>query len=139
MLEVTCAIIRNADQKVLVTQRSATMKLPLKIEFPGGKVEPGESTTSCLIREIKEELNVDIKPVFELPCNIHHYPDFTIKLIPFICEVIGGTIELKEHAAYMWLLPKELESLDWAEADIPIMKHYLLRTNTELFTANEPK
>lgn len=129
MLEVSCAIIINADQRVLVTQRSATMKLPYKIEFPGGKVEPGETPSQCLIREIKEELNLDVKPIFELPSNIHHYPDMVIKLIPFICEITGGNIQLKEHASYMWLQPKELEHLDWAEADIPIVKHYVLRTS----------
>ena len=86
MLEVTCAIIVNPHNQVLVTQRSAKMKLPLKIEFPGGKIEPGETASECLMREIKEELNLTILPLFEMPPNIHQYPDFTIKLIPFVCK-----------------------------------------------------
>ncbi len=61
MLNVTCAIILFQN-KILVTQRSESMKLPLKWEFPGGKLEPGESEEACIIREIKEELNLNIFP-----------------------------------------------------------------------------
>lgn len=59
MLQVTCAIIQHAD-KILICQRSASMKLALKWEFPGGKIETGESKEECLHREVKEELNIDI-------------------------------------------------------------------------------
>jgi len=125
MINVTCAIIVNDIGRVLVTQRSATMKLPLKIEFPGGKIEEGETASDCLIREIKEELNLEIKTLFELPANIHHYIEFSINLIPFVCKIIAGSIELREHASYQWLDPSELLNLDWAEADIPIVENYL--------------
>ena len=53
-----------------------------------------------------------------MPANIHQYPDFSIKLIPFVCKIISGTIELKEHATYMWLDQKDLLDFDGAEADI---------------------
>lgn len=125
MINVTCAIIADDTGKVLVTQRSATMKLPFKIEFPGGKIEPGETASDCLVREIKEELNLDIKTLFEMPYNIHHYVEFSINLIPFVCKIIGGSIELREHASYQWLNPSELLDQDWAEADIPIVENYL--------------
>ena len=129
MIDVACAIIVKSDGQVLVTQRSAVMKLPLKTEFPGGKVEKGETPSACLIREIKEELNLDIRVIFEMPANEHVYPDFSIRLIPFVCEITGGVIVLKEHAAYCWLDAEELMDLDWAAADIPVMKNYVNSIN----------
>lgn len=125
MISVTCAIIVDNTGRVLVTQRSAVMKLPLKIEFPGGKIEEDETASDCLVREIKEELNLDIKILFEMPANIHHYVEFSINLIPFVCKIIGGSIELREHASYQWLKPSELLKQDWAEADIPVVENYL--------------
>lgn len=122
---VSCAIIVNSEQLVLVTQRSAVMKLPLKFEFPGGKIEPGETAMACLIREVREELNLDIRTVLELPAYEHSYVDFSIKLFPFVCEITGGEIELREHAAYKWMDAKHLLELDWAEADVPVVENYL--------------
>jgi 8-oxo-dGTP diphosphatase len=124
MLRVTCAIIEK-EGKVLVTQRSEKMKQPLKWEFPGGKVEKGESEEECLQREIQEELNIKIKPVKKLSPNVHVYTEITIQLIPFVCQYQAGEIHLLEHARYEWLDKKELVNLDWAEADIPILKEYL--------------
>ena len=125
MIDVACAIIIREDGKVLVTQRSQHMKLPLKMEFPGGKVEPGEMPENCLIREIQEELAVRIEIISEMPSNRHNYPDFRINLIPFVCRIIAGTIALNEHAAYAWLEADQLNDLDWAAADIPVVQNYL--------------
>ncbi|MCR9182709.1 MAG: (deoxy)nucleoside triphosphate pyrophosphohydrolase [Flavobacteriaceae bacterium] len=124
MIHVTCAIIQQ-DGKFLVTQRSRHMKLPMKWEFPGGKVESNESEENCLIREIKEELNIDIEIKERLNENIHDYGSFKIKLIPFLATYSSGSILLKEHQAYTFLNPSELLTLDWAEADIPIVLQLL--------------
>lgn len=125
MIEVTCAIIEH-NNKILVTQRSEKMSLPLKWEFPGGKIEKDETAEACLIREIFEELNVDIKIKRRLTSNTHQYSETkTIKLIPFICELIGGEIKLIEHANFLWLNKNELVNLDWAGADVPILNEYL--------------
>ena len=125
MIEVTCAIIEH-NNKVLVTQRSEKMALPLKWEFPGGKIEKGETAEDCLIREILEELHINIKITKQLNSNTHQYSETkTIKLIPFICELTGGEIKLTEHANYLWLIKSELGNLDWAEADVPILNEYL--------------
>jgi len=125
MITVTCAIIVNDLKEIFVAQRSSEMHLPLKWEFPGGKVDNGESLETCLKREIKEELDITIEIVQQLASNEHKYSDITIKLIPFICLWTKSDIHLKEHAAYQWLHPKNLLDLDWAEADIPIVKNYL--------------
>ncbi len=125
MIEVTCAIIEH-DNKVLVTQRSEKMALPLKWEFPGGKIEKGETAEACLIREILEELHINIKISKQLNSNTHQYSETkTIILIPFICELIDGEIKLTEHANFLWLSKSELSNLDWAEADVPILNEYL--------------
>ena len=110
---------------MLAAQRSASMSLPLKWEFPGGKIELGETAEDCLVREIEEELNIAIEVVGELPANVHEYPTVTIMLIPFVCKHISGSIVLKEHDDFKWLNKNELLALDWTEADIPILKHYL--------------
>jgi len=112
---------------VLVTQRSALMPLPLKWEFPGGKIEENETAEECLIREIKEELNIKIEITGSLSPNDYQYPDKLIRLIPFICRQKDGEIVLKEHTDYKWLGVKDLLGLDWAEADVPIVKRYLNR------------
>jgi len=125
MIEVSCAIIVNSIGKVLVTQRSKKMPLPLKWEFPGGKIEADETAEACLIREIKEELNIDIEITGSLTPNDHQYPDKLIRLIPFICRQKGGELVLKEHADYKWLDAKDLLDLDWAEADVGVVVEYL--------------
>jgi len=125
MIQVTCALITNNQNQVLVAQRSETMSLPLKWEFPGGKIEADETAEDCLIREIKEELNIEIQIVKALPLNTHAYLKVTIELIPFICKQISGEIILKEHAQYRWLHKNDLLALDWADADVPIVTHYV--------------
>ena len=129
IIDVTCALIIDNKDQLLATQRSTMMSLPLKWELPGGKIEPYETPEQCLIREIKEELNIEIEIIKSLTPNIHNYPFITIKLIPFICKCINGEIELKEHADFKWLNPNELLDLDWADADIPILNNYLNHLN----------
>src|SRR5690554_1430426 len=94
---VTCAIIEKGN-RVLVVQRSDKMKLPLKWEFPGGKIEKGESERDCLKREIREELNIEIETVKRLTPSTFIYPDISIELIPFIVKQVGGDLRLNEHA-----------------------------------------
>ncbi|WP_299061725.1 (deoxy)nucleoside triphosphate pyrophosphohydrolase [uncultured Polaribacter sp.] len=124
IIRVTCAII-NFDDKVLAVQRSEKMKLPLKWEFAGGKVEKGETEIECLNREIFEELNIKIEVKQKLTTVIHQYSDFKIELIPFIAKYLSGELTLKEHANFILASKEELHNLNWAEADLPILKEYL--------------
>jgi len=103
------------------------MSLPLKWEFPGGKLKRGESPASCLRRELKEELEIAVSVLEELSPAIHRYPAFTVTLHPFRCAIESGTLTLHEHAAVLWLAPAQLLSLDWAEADLPVIEAYLAR------------
>lgn len=124
MIDVTCAIIIK-DNKVLVTQRSEKMNLPLKWEFPGGKVHKEESKEQCILRELKEELNVDVRIIKQLTNSEYDYGTFSINLIPFVVEYITGVIHLAEHRDALWLTKDELTQLDWAPADIPILNELL--------------
>lgn len=120
-VHVTCAVILS-ERLVLAAQRSASMSMPLKWEFPGGKVHDGESLETCLRRELMEELGIFARIIRALPPNNHEYPSFALTLHPFICEIVSGEITLHEHAAINWLSPSEMLTLDWAEADIPIVR-----------------
>lgn len=123
-IHVTCAIIEQ-DGLVLAARRSAVMSMPLKWEFPGGKIDPGESPEECLRRELVEELGICVVVGRNLPASTHHYPAFAVTLYPFVCSIESGEIVLHEHAAITWLPPEKLHTLDWAEADLPVIDAYL--------------
>lgn len=121
LTEVSCAVIME-NERVLVTRRSEHMPHPLKWEFPGGKLKPGETPEGCLIREIREELGVEISVIKLLPSVRYRYSDSHIKLIPFVCKIRKGNIELREHLDYYWVPRSQLESLDWLEADVEVLE-----------------
>jgi 8-oxo-dGTP diphosphatase len=123
-LHVACALIER-DGLLLAAQRSAATSLPLKWEFPGGKIEAGESPEECLHRELQEEMAVSVVIGSALRSCTHHYPDFTVTLYPFVCQLVTAEIVLREHAAMRWLAPTEMLTLDWAAADLPVIKNYL--------------
>lgn len=121
-IEVVAAIIIK-DKKILCVQRKES-KLPYiskKYEFPGGKMEPGETREETIIREIKEELAIDIIVKEAFLTITHQYPDFHITMHSFICEVNDTEVTLNEHINFLWLGKEELNKLDWAAADIPIV------------------
>lgn len=124
MLHVTCAIIEH-NNKILICQRSERMKLPLKWEFPGGKVETGESKEDCLKREIREELGLEIEVGSALTPVEHHYPEFSLCLYPFACKWRGGSLAIAEHAQAIWVDKSELQNYDWAEADVPVVNEIM--------------
>ena len=123
-IRVTCGIIIK-DGKVLAARRSAKMKLPLKWEFPGGKMQAGETEEECLKREIKEELDIEISIEYKLNPVRHDYPDFQIELIPFVASYVSGTLHLHEHEHAGWFTNDELLGLDWAPADIPVLTTFI--------------
>lgn len=123
-IRVSCAIIER-DGLVLAVQRNSHMSMPLKWEFPGGKIDRGESAEECLRRELAEELSIEIGIEKRLASHTHHYSAFTVTLHPFVCTLKAERIVLHEHKALSWLPPESLETLDWAEADRPVIADYL--------------
>jgi len=130
MIDVTCAIIRNEDDEVLVVQRGESTDHPLKWEFPGGKLHHDETEEECIIREVKEELSMEVVIVGKLPVAEHDYGFKQIRLIPFICDTLDELPFLTEHRAYKWLPAEELSSVDFSEADITVAAKYLEKFNS---------
>ena len=130
-INVACAVIERGPL-VLAAQRSEKMSMPLKWEFPGGKIHDNESSEDCLVRELMEELNVRVAIKNALTKVTCDYTDFTVTLHPFVCEITGGDIVLHEHRAIKWLLPMELSSLEWPEADIPVIEEYLAMSGNKV-------
>jgi 8-oxo-dGTP diphosphatase len=122
-VEVVAAIIKYKDL-ILCTQRSHSSLdyISNKFEFPGGKIEKGETKKEALKRELIEELNIEpaIKDLYL--SVVHIYPDFELSMHCFICEVNSMSVSLNEHISHQWLTNKELVNLDWAAADLPIVK-----------------
>ena len=107
------------------------MSLPLKWEFPGGKIDPGESPEACLVRELYEELRVSVQVKRQLPASTHHYPSATVTLHPFVCTITAGQADPQEHDTITWCTPDELRTLDWAAADVPVLTTYLAARGTD--------
>lgn len=114
---VGAVIIEN--NKILCAQRGATKALAYKWEFPGGKIEEGETPQAALKREINEEMNCVIEIGEEIETTVHEYYFGVVHLTTFYCHLLSGTPTLTEHVAIQWLSAHELMSLDWAPADIP--------------------
>lgn len=111
-----------ADGLVLCVRRGPGGALPGMWEFPGGKVEPGESPRQALEREIEEELRCTVAVGEEVTTTSHEYDFGVVHLTTYYCELLEGTPHLVEHAQLAWSAPHELLGLDWAPADIPAVK-----------------
>ncbi|MGC9196993.1 MAG: (deoxy)nucleoside triphosphate pyrophosphohydrolase [Syntrophobacteraceae bacterium] len=121
---VACGIIER-DGLVLAARRGASKPMGLKWEFPGGKIEAGESVEECVRRELWEEMSIRVAITAALPSLTHQYPDLCVTLYPVVCKIVCGEIVLNEHAAIKWLPAGALASLDWVEADFAVIDSYL--------------
>ena len=120
IVRVVAAVIRK-DDKIFATQRGYG-EFKDGWEFPGGKIEDGESPEHALIREIKEELDTDIN-VGELIDTIEYdYPNFHLSMDCFWCDIVQGGLELREHEAAKWLTKENLYSVEWLPADVELIE-----------------
>lgn len=124
-IPVVCAVIEQ-DGHVLIAQRPVDKHLPLKWEFAGGKVEPGEDPSAAIVREIREELGCDIAITHALPRFAHDYTRVVIEMIPYVCALTPGSPapHPHEHVAIAWVKPAELDAYDLAPADFPVVASY---------------
>jgi 8-oxo-dGTP diphosphatase len=120
MIDVTAAILVK-DDKILIARRKPGGKLPDKWEFPGGKVEAGESTQACLTREMQEEFGIDVRIGQFLGESVYHYQHGSIRLLAYLARWRGGDFSLKDHTDYAWVQSDQLEEFDFAPADLPFV------------------
>ena len=118
-IEVVAGIIKDSN-KIFATQRGYG-EFKDGWEFPGGKMEPGETPQQALSRELKEELAIDVS-VGEFLCTVDYdYPTFHLTMHCFYCSVVGGELTLLEHEAAKWLTMSELHSVNWLPADVDVV------------------
>lgn len=132
-IEVVAAIIKDGD-KVFATQRGYG---PWKDwwEFPGGKIEAGETPQAALVREIREELDIPVT-VGDLLARVEYdYPEFHLSMACFACRIVSGAPVLREHESARWLLPAELDSVQWLPADRAVIG--MLKTSGALPEVSE--
>lgn len=126
VVNVVAAIISHQGQFLCVQRPESKLTyISKKYEFPGGKVEIGETEEQGLIREIQEELRMDIKIESKLMIVKHDYPDFQVILNCYKCSVESKALVLVEHIDAKWLETHELDQLDWAAADIPVVQELI--------------
>lgn len=122
MINVVAAVIRNEEDKILITKRNLKKAQGGLWEFPGGKIEPNETREHAIVREIKEELDIDITVKEYLAEKIFTYPDKQINLIALECAKVNGEIKLLEHEACEWITSEELVNYEFAPADLFIVE-----------------
>jgi mutator protein MutT len=116
MIVVAAAIIRK-DQHILLTKRPPKVHLENLWEFPGGKVEPGESLEAALRRELREELDIEAEVLDEFFTTTHHYPTKSVELHFFNCTIASGELRAIEVAEFRWVKPSDLHAYEFPEAD----------------------
>ena len=125
-IEVAAAILTHGDEIFCVQRAENKLDyISKKFEFPGGKIEPGETKKEALKRELEEELNINPQINDLFITVVHQYPDFELTMHTFLCDADSKEIKLNEHISSKWLLKDQLLTLDWAAADIPIVNEYI--------------
>lgn len=115
----------DEEGRLLACRRPSNTLMAGKWEFPGGKVEQGETLELALIRELREELGCEVHIQSPLDAVEHHYSSISIRLLPFLCSLKAGIPAAIEHSEIRWLTVLECLRLDWAEADIAILKELI--------------
>lgn len=120
IVKVTAAILEK-DGKIIIAQRKNSDHLSGKWEFPGGKIEPGETPQECLARELKEEFDIEATIGAHIGSNVHHYDHISIELSAYRASWVSGAISMNDHEAYRWITVDQLGKFDFAPADIPFV------------------
>ncbi len=123
-IRTVAGVIKNEKGEILCTLRDQGKYdyVSFKWEFPGGKIEEGETNEQTLVRELHEELDIDVKINRFIYQVEHDYPDFHLSMAVFDCELVSKQIKMNVHKGIKWLKPENLMELDWAAADLPVAK-----------------
>lgn len=120
LIAVTAAILIKGS-KVLIAQRKSTAHQAGKWEFPGGKIEPGETPEACLRRELQEEFGIDTQIGQFLAESVFHYEEISIRLLAYQATLIEGRLEPNDHDAIAWVAPHQMDPYEFAPADLPFV------------------
>ena len=133
-IKTVAGVIRNEKGEVLCTLRDQGKYdyVSFKWEFPGGKIEEGETLEQTLTRELHEELEIDVEIKNFFYQVEHDYPDFHLSMAVFDCKLISKDMKMNVHKGIKWLSPKDMMQLDWAEADIPVAKLVVKNANLDV-------
>ncbi len=126
MIEVTAAVIRD-NGKFLICQRAKGKNCELLWEFPGGKIEPGETAEQCIVRECQEELGVTLEVEQKLTDIVYAYSDRTVHLHFFITRIVAGQLQRREHNAFAWVTTDEMSRYEFCPADTEMLNNYSQR------------
>lgn len=126
MIRVTAAVVER-DGRILIARRPDHKARGGKWEFPGGKIEPGETPEGCLARELREEFGVDVDVEEFIAASRHDYGDIAIELLAYCVRHVAGEWRPNEHERIEWVVPARLTDFDFAEADRPIVRTLLGR------------
>jgi 8-oxo-dGTP diphosphatase len=122
LIRVVAAVITDSEGRVLACRRAPHKSLAGLWEFPGGKVEPGESDEEALVREIREELGVQIEVGDYLATSVNKAGDLDIELVAFRAKIAEGQVtRSSDHDEFKWAYKERMVLLDWAPADVPIL------------------
>ncbi|WP_275298432.1 (deoxy)nucleoside triphosphate pyrophosphohydrolase [Clostridium sp. YIM B02555] len=121
MIDVVAAILTKED-RILIAKRKEDKSQGGLWEFPGGKVEPGEEPEESLVRELKEEMEIEVAVKEHVADSIYDYGNIQVRLIAFKAEILSGDIILNDHSEYRWILISEMDNFIFAPADIPIVE-----------------
>jgi 8-oxo-dGTP diphosphatase len=126
LLVAACALV-DADGRVLLAQRPEGKMMAGLWEFPGGKIESGERPEQTLIRELKEELGIDVSEPCLAPLTFasHSYPDFHLLMPLYVCRRWEGMITATEGQKLAWVKPNRLREYDMPPADVPLISHLM--------------
>jgi 8-oxo-dGTP diphosphatase len=124
MLVIACALV-DADGRVLIAERPEGKAMAGLWEFPGGKIESGERPEDALIRELREELGIDVKPACLAPLTFasHAYPDFHLLMPLYVCRRWEGIVSAREGQRLKWVRPDRLRDFPMPAADLPLIPH----------------
>ncbi|WP_413332180.1 (deoxy)nucleoside triphosphate pyrophosphohydrolase [Brevibacterium sp. GP-SGM9] len=129
-INVVGAVVTN-DGTVLAAQRSENMSLPGMWEFPGGKIEPGETPRTALVREMKEELLCTVEIGDQVASTRHEYDFGFVTLTTFYATLVEGAPQLTEHSEIRWIDAANLDSVEWAPADVPAVETIMAAYSTQ--------
>lgn len=120
---VSAVALVDADRRVLIARRPPGKGMAGLWEFPGGKVEPGETPEAALVRELDEELGIDVEAACTAPLAFvsHAYEDFHLLMLLYVCRKWSGTPRAREHTALAWVRPHEMRSYPMPPADVPLI------------------